>query len=68
MEVLFITLPVLLSVIVFFVLLNWYLNRCKHNWVFVEGGDLTTAGGRKYGIYKSYQCDTCLKMKTVKTI
>lgn len=42
-----------------------YLDRCPHQWVEVESGNLLRGGlRREVGGYKVYQCEHCKKFKT----
>jgi hypothetical protein len=35
---------------------------CKHNWIFIESGNIETRHG-KVGIYETYKCTKCKKFK-----
>lgn len=36
---------------------------CKHDWIFVERGEIRNRNGYKTGIYKTYECSKCKKFK-----
>ncbi len=40
--------------------------RCKHSWNLIESGKITR-GSEKVGIYKTYECNICKKLKDEKT-
>ena len=58
---LIITLPICITVLIIFFVLN--KSRCRHKWEIIDNGRITQ-GGVKIGDYYYLRCEKCGKMKT----
>ena len=70
MEFLYISLALIVGLAAGY-FISKYLDRCPHNWELLEQGNINhyprTGEKRLVGFFKTYECNHCKEMKTVKS-